>query len=74
LFSNKDDGFVRGVVYPDGPWKPDSGLGFIEFISVLLIQMAGSNLIQLGIQRGSIWQGNGDPSTPGYPSIPFAPR
>jgi len=46
-----DDGFSQGTPYPDGPWRPASG-----------------------VQRGSIWNGNGDPLTPGIPSIPGAPR
>jgi len=47
----EDDGFVKGTPYPDGPWRPATG-----------------------VQRGSIWNGNGDPLTPGYPSVPGAPR
>jgi N-acetylated-alpha-linked acidic dipeptidase len=27
-----------------------------------------------GVQRGSIWNGNGDPQTPGFPSVPYADR
>ena len=27
-----------------------------------------------GVQRGSIWNGNGDPATPGFPSVPYAAR
>jgi len=27
-----------------------------------------------GVQRGTIWNGNGDPTTPGYPSVDEAPR
>lgn len=27
-----------------------------------------------GVQRGTIWNGNGDPLTPGYPSIDMSPR
>jgi N-acetylated-alpha-linked acidic dipeptidase len=45
------DGYVQGPVYPDGPWKPASG-----------------------VQRGTIWTGNGDPQTPGWPSMDLAPR
>ena len=47
----KDDGFVRGDVYPEGPMRPAQG-----------------------VQRGSIMNGDGDPSTPGYPSKPGAKR
>lgn len=46
-----DDGYVRGDVYPDGPWRPP-----------------------YGVQRGSVFNGAGDPSTPGYPSTPGAKR
>ena len=46
-----DDGYVRGDVYPDGPWRPP-----------------------FGVQRGSVFNGAGDPSTPGYPSTPGAKR
>jgi N-acetylated-alpha-linked acidic dipeptidase len=30
----EDDGFVRGPVYPDGPWRPDDGIqrGSIQYI------------------------------------------
>jgi N-acetylated-alpha-linked acidic dipeptidase len=47
----QDDGFVRGDVYPEGPFRPSQG-----------------------IQRGSVMNGNGDPSTPGYPSTAGAKR
>ena len=46
-----EDGFVRGDVYPDGPWRPASG-----------------------VQRGSVFNGAGDPTTPGWPSTPGAKR
>lgn len=26
------------------------------------------------VQRGTVWIGNGDPTTPGYPSTPYSPR
>jgi len=47
----RDDGFVVGDVFPEGPMRP-----------------AG------GVQRGSVFNGNGDPSTPGYPSLAGARR
>ncbi|KAL6067592.1 Glutamate carboxypeptidase 2, variant 2 [Balamuthia mandrillaris] len=47
----QDDGFVRGEVYPNGPWRPPTG-----------------------VQRGTVWLGNGDPSTPGWPSTLNGPR
>ena len=43
-----DDGFCRGEVYPNGPWRPETG-----------------------VQRGTIFNGNGDPLTPGCPSYTF---
>ena len=46
-----DDGYVRGDVYPDGPFRPGTG-----------------------VQRGSIKNGRGDPSTPEGPSTFDAPR
>lgn len=46
-----DDGYVRGDVYPEGPYRNARG-----------------------VQRGSVMNGAGDPSTPGYPSRPGAPR
>ncbi|NNK47281.1 MAG: M20/M25/M40 family metallo-hydrolase [Gemmatimonadetes bacterium] len=46
-----NDGFVRGVVYPDGPMRPARG-----------------------VQRGSVLNSTGDPSTPAGPSLPGAPR
>jgi N-acetylated-alpha-linked acidic dipeptidase len=49
-----EDGFVKGAVYPDGPWGPKSH-----------------------IQRGAITYDfiqPGDPLTPGYASVPGAPR
>lgn len=46
-----DDGFVRGDVYPEGPWRNERG-----------------------VQRGSVMNGAGDPSTPGYASVAGAPR
>lgn len=52
LYSDpRDDGFVVGDVFPDGPMRP-----------------AG------GVQRGSVFNGNGDPTTPGYGSVAGAPR
>jgi N-acetylated-alpha-linked acidic dipeptidase len=47
----EDDGYVRGDVYPNGPYRP-----------------------RQGVQRGSIMNPDGDPSTPGYPSTPGAKR
>jgi N-acetylated-alpha-linked acidic dipeptidase len=47
----QDDGFVRGDVYPEGPYRNDRG-----------------------VQRGSVMNGAGDPSTPGYASKAGAPR
>lgn len=46
-----DDGYLKGPVYPEGPWRPDDG-----------------------VQRGSVWSGSGDPTTPGWPSTPISPR
>ncbi len=46
-----EDGYVRGDVYPDGPWRPATG-----------------------VQRGSVFNGAGDPTTPGWPSTPGARR
>ncbi len=52
LFSDPaDDGYVRGDVYPEGPFRPE-----------------------FGVQRGSIKNGRGDPSTPTTPSTWGAPR
>src|ERR1051325_4137754 len=47
----KDDGFVVGDVFPEGPMRPAAG-----------------------VQRGSICNSDGDPSTPGYGSVAGAPR
>lgn len=47
----QDDGYVRGDVYPEGPYRNDRG-----------------------VQRGSVMNGAGDPSTPGYPSKAGARR
>ncbi len=47
----QDDGYVRGDVYPEGPYRNDRG-----------------------VQRGSVMNGAGDPSTPGYASKPGAAR
>ncbi|MEX2180572.1 MAG: M20/M25/M40 family metallo-hydrolase [Gemmatimonadaceae bacterium] len=46
-----DDGYVRGDVYPEGPFRNERG-----------------------VQRGSVMNGAGDPSTPGYPSRAGARR
>lgn len=46
-----DDGYVRGDVYPEGPFRNSRG-----------------------VQRGSVMNGAGDPSTPGYPSTAGAQR
>lgn len=46
-----DDGYVRGEVYPEGPYRNARG-----------------------VQRGSVMNGAGDPSTPGYPSTAGAER
>lgn len=46
-----DDGFVRGDVVPDGPFRP-----------------------WRGVQRGSVMNGVGDPTTPTGPSVADAPR
>lgn len=46
-----DDGYVRGEVYPEGPFRNERG-----------------------VQRGSVMNGAGDPSTPGYPSLAGARR
>ena len=47
----KDDGFVVGDVFPEGPMRPPGG-----------------------VQRGSVYNANGDPTTPGYGSVAGAPR
>lgn len=46
-----DDGYARGDVYPEGPFRPP-----------------------YGVQRGSVFNGAGDPTTPGWPSTPGAKR
>ena len=46
-----DDGFVKGTVYPDGPFRNE-----------------------WSAQRGSVYIGEGDPLTPGWPSTPGQPR
>lgn len=46
-----DDGYVRGDVYPEGPFRNSRG-----------------------VQRGSVMNGTGDPTTPGYASVAGAPR
>lgn len=47
MFSDpRDDGYVVGEMYPDGPYRPGSG-----------------------VQRGSVMNGTGDPTTPGRPSL-----
>jgi N-acetylated-alpha-linked acidic dipeptidase len=48
-----DDGWRRGDKYPDGPWRPDTG-----------------------VQRGSVgymFEFPGDPTTPGFASLPSLP-
>jgi N-acetylated-alpha-linked acidic dipeptidase len=47
----RDDGYVVGDVYPEGPMRPAHA-----------------------VQRGSVMNGNGDPSTPGWASVPGARR
>ena len=52
LYSDpSDDGFVLGDVYPEGPFRPWSG-----------------------VQRGSVMNGSGDPTTPDGPSTTDATR
>lgn len=52
MFSDpNDDGYVVGDMYPDGPFRPGSG-----------------------VQRGSVMNGIGDPTTPGWASVPGAER
>jgi N-acetylated-alpha-linked acidic dipeptidase len=49
-----DDGWRRGDKYPDGPWRPDTG-----------------------VQRGSVgymFEFPGDPTTPGFASVPSLPE
>ncbi|MBA3583591.1 MAG: M20/M25/M40 family metallo-hydrolase [Gemmatimonadetes bacterium] len=46
-----DDGYTQGDVYPEGPFRPWSG-----------------------VQRGSVMNGTGDPTTPDGPSTAGAPR
>src|ERR1700680_479749 len=48
-----DDGWRRGDKYPDGPWRPDTG-----------------------VERGSVgymFEFPGDPTTPGFASLPSLP-
>jgi N-acetylated-alpha-linked acidic dipeptidase len=47
----EDDGRYKGVVLPDGPWRPASG-----------------------IQRGSVYNSDGDPLPPGWAALEFANR
>ena len=52
LYSDpRDDGWFRGDPYPDGAYRP-----------------------RTGIQKGSVKNGSGDPTTPGSPSLPDAVR
>ena len=52
LYSDpRDDGYMVGDVYPEGPMRPATA-----------------------VQRGSVLNGAGDPSTPGYPSTRSARR
>lgn len=52
LYSDpRDDGWFRGEPYPDGPYRPRTGM-----------------------QKGSVKNSAGDPTTPGYPSLPDASR
>jgi N-acetylated-alpha-linked acidic dipeptidase len=52
LYTNsQDDGAAKGLVLPDGPWRPASG-----------------------IQRGSVYNADGDPLTPGWPALEHANR
>ncbi|MDP7062455.1 MAG: M28 family peptidase [Planctomycetota bacterium] len=52
LYTNADDdGAAKGLVLPDGPWRPASG-----------------------IQRGSVYNADGDPLTPGWPALEHANR
>jgi len=52
LYSDpRDDGWFRGDPYPEGPWRP-----------------------RTGVQRGSVKNGEGDPTTPGEPSVAGAAR
>ena len=49
-----DDGWRRGDKYPEGPWRPDTG-----------------------VQRGSVgymFEFPGDPTTPGFASVPSLPE
>jgi N-acetylated-alpha-linked acidic dipeptidase len=49
-----DDGWRRGDKYPEGPWRPDTG-----------------------VQRGSVgymFEFPGDPTTPGFASLPSLPE
>lgn len=46
-----DDGWFRGEPYPEGPWRP-----------------------RTGVQRGSVRNGEGDPTTPAGPSVAGAAR
>src|SRR3954465_2069327 len=47
----RDDGFVVGDVFPEGPMRPSGG-----------------------VQRGSVYNADGDPTTPGYGSVAGVPR
>lgn len=52
LYSDpRDDGWFRGEPYPQGPYRP-----------------------RTGIQKGSVKNASGDPTTPGSPSLPDAVR
>ena len=52
LYSDpRDDGWFRGEPYPDGPYRPRTGM-----------------------QKGSVKNSSGDPTTPGYPSLSDASR
>ena len=45
----RDDGYMAGDVYPEGPMRPEGA-----------------------VQRGSVFNGTGDPATPGWASVPGA--
>ncbi len=59
-------GAVGLLIYSDDP--ADDGFTRGDVLPDGPMRPAG------GVQRGSVMNGDGDPSTPGYPSIPGAPR
>lgn len=70
IFSDPaDQGSEEGTVYPNGPWRPASGTPpCLASMMIDMLPVVSYCALCPGLQRGSVYLGEGDPLTPFFPA------